>query len=278
MLNTVADFPITVHGTSGEDTIRFGGVADVLAFDGNDTIIFDGPSAGRTIDGGPGQDTLVYNTRTGLTFDLEQGAVWYTEYVGTGVWIPGVGSPVYEVRVEDSFSAVEKVLGGYNGDTMIAASDGSWMSGRGGRDTMLGGDGNDRIFAGDDADVIVDGGGIDRMSGGAGADRFFLVADGSNDRIVDFDPEEDRLELAAWGADGIDDLDVRFVRNRTIVTFEDERLVLNGHVTLTADNAGFETFLPGPTGGLASVPVPLPVPLPGDVATDSGADDWTGVL
>ena len=72
------------------------------------------------------------------------------------------------------------------------------LAGTGGRDILWGGDGNDTLSGGGGRDLIADGGGADLLSGGAGADIFVLSGDGVSDRIIDFNPAEDRLDLSGW--------------------------------------------------------------------------------
>ncbi len=57
------------------------------------------------------------------------------------------------------------------------------------RDTLRGMAGNDRI---------VDGAGLDMIHGGAGADVFVFVRDGSYDRVADYQPGLDRIDLTAF--------------------------------------------------------------------------------
>lgn len=68
-----------------------------------------------------------------------------------------------------------------------------------GDDLIDGGGGNDTLAGGDGADIILDGKGQDVMTGGAGADVFVLSADRQLDRITDFEPGLDRIDLSAWG-------------------------------------------------------------------------------
>ncbi len=79
------------------------------------------------------------------------------------------------------------------------------MSGRAQRDIMEGGAGNDLIWGGAGRDILVggagddrilDGRGRDRMTGGEGADVFVLSPDGMRDRILDFQPGIDRIDLS----------------------------------------------------------------------------------
>jgi Ca2+-binding RTX toxin-like protein len=48
-------------------------------------------------------------------------------------------------------------------------------------------------------DILVDGAGKDQLTGGAGADIFVMLPDGAVDRIMDFTPGQDRIDLSAWG-------------------------------------------------------------------------------
>lgn len=68
-----------------------------------------------------------------------------------------------------------------------------------GRDQIAGGAGNDTLLGGGGDDVLIDGAGRDVLRGGAGADVFVLVEDGRADRIADFEPGVDRLDLSAMG-------------------------------------------------------------------------------
>lgn len=70
------------------------------------------------------------------------------------------------------------------------------LSGGAADELILGGAGADRLSGGGGADILVDGAGRDTLTGGAGADLFVLIADGDSDRIEDFDPLQDRLDLS----------------------------------------------------------------------------------
>ena len=65
-------------------------------------------------------------------------------------------------------------------------------------DLLDGGAGNDILLGRGGADILMDGRGEDRLWGGSGADTFVLAADGTADRILDFERGKDRLDLSDW--------------------------------------------------------------------------------
>lgn len=92
--------------------------------------------------------------------------------------------------------------------TLELADVGSRISGSDGADNLsgnaldnliVGGAGNDRLsgLAGDD--ILIAGTGSDVLTGGGGADVFVFRADGVRDRITDYQPGVDRIDLSDWG-------------------------------------------------------------------------------
>ncbi|QFU07889.1 Bifunctional hemolysin/adenylate cyclase precursor [Rhodobacteraceae bacterium THAF1] len=97
-------------------------------------------------------------------------------------------------------------------------------------DLLFGGDGSDSLVGNGGADVLVDGAGVDTMRGGAGSDLFVLDADGEIDRIYDFNTEEDRLDLSAWGMlYSVDQLTIKGRSNGALIYFGDEILHIVSH-------------------------------------------------
>lgn len=97
-------------------------------------------------------------------------------------------------------------------------------------DLLVGRVGDDRLSGGAGADILLDGAGQDVLTGGAGADTFVLAADGALDRITDFDPAMDALDLSGWALLRSDDqLDIATTATGAEVRFGDEVLILATH-------------------------------------------------
>ena len=78
------------------------------------------------------------------------------------------------------------------------------MLGRGGHDLLRGGAGSDLLEGGRGADTLVGGAGDDLLVGGQGADRFVMTQGSGADRILNFTPGQDVIEVI--GAETMDDL------------------------------------------------------------------------
>ena len=119
-------------------------------------------------------------------------------------------------------SATSLPLLGSDGDDSLVGTEAD--------DLLVGRVGDDRLSGGAGADILLDGAGQDVLTGGAGADTFVLVADGALDRITDFDPAMDALDLSGWALLRSDDqLDVTTTLTGAEVRFGDEVLILATH-------------------------------------------------
>ena len=85
-----------------------------------------------------------------------------------------------------------------NGARMIGAGLADTLVGTTGADLISGSAGDDRLYGGAGNDILLDGTGLDVLVGGAGADSFVLSVDAQTDRILDFDPSQDSIDLSAW--------------------------------------------------------------------------------
>ncbi len=85
-----------------------------------------------------------------------------------------------------------------NGARLTGTGGADTLTGSAGADLLNGGAGDDRLSGGAGNDILLDGAGVDVLAGGAGADSFVLSVDGQADRIIDFDPTQDKIDLSAW--------------------------------------------------------------------------------
>ncbi len=180
----------TVDGRGGDDEIRTGDGTDMLmGGEGNDTL--DGGAGADTIEAGSGADKILGG---------------------------GGGDQIWGHAGDDMIDAgegIDFVYAGDGNDTLLGQSGDDFLqgelgndllSGDGGNDWLHGGDGNDTLNGGSGDDRLHGNGGADMLTGGAGADRFIfkLASDSTNtqsDRIMDFKPGEDRIDLSGIDAD-----------------------------------------------------------------------------
>jgi Ca2+-binding RTX toxin-like protein len=101
-----------------------------------------------------------------------------------------IPNPVYE-----GTARADRLRGCADDETFRGLAGDDVLIGQKGNDQLLGGAGNDRLF-GDNGDDRLDGGrGVDVVRGGRGRDTFALLGNSNADRILDFQPGLDRLDL-----------------------------------------------------------------------------------
>jgi Ca2+-binding RTX toxin-like protein len=164
-----------------------------------------GGSANRiyeTVWDGGGVDTYdLSNYTTNLTINLNPGAssVFSTTqlaYLGNGHYASG---NVYNAYLYngDARSYIDNATGGSGNDTITGNAAANVLKGGAGNDTLSGGGGND---------TLIGGPGVDILTGGDGADTFVYAAGdssaavGQHDRITDFTPGVDHIDLSSMDA------------------------------------------------------------------------------
>ena len=89
------------------------------------------------------------------------------------------------------------IAGGTGDDPLVGTAAADWIFGHDGNDSLSGLLGDDALSGGDGDDRLNGGQGSDLLSGGLGADTFVWSAgDSGIDRITDFTPGEDTLDLS----------------------------------------------------------------------------------
>ena len=148
----------------------------VLLVDAKGNIVADNDDSGED----PGSDQ---RTDSQLSFSVLQGGT-YTVVVGSyhrGFAYEVPDGATYELNVSVATEPLPPPVG-------VA-----------GDDVLNGGGGDDFIYGGGGNDLLIGGEGSDRLKGGSGSDTFrFDAAPGDTniDTILDFNPGQDRIELA----------------------------------------------------------------------------------
>ncbi|WP_371060850.1 hypothetical protein [Rhodosalinus sp. 5P4] len=169
-----------------------------------------------------------------------------------------------------------------DGLTLRADPVGAPLAGGDGDDLLAGGSGDDRLSGGAGRDILMDGPGDDTLLGGPGADVFVMAWDDAPDRIEDYDPAEDRIDLSAWPMfRDASQLSVTSVAGGSEIRFRAETLTVATRDGRALDDAAVAALTP--TGGSRFLPAwfgpppenpPPPEPdAPGISFTGTAADD-----
>ena len=227
----------TLYGGDGNDTIYGGaGNDDLIGLGGADIFKFANGHGNDTIhDFEPGQDTIDLsgldlagtgkvltwadlnqrittvtdpddpNTVTGVQIDL-------TEWGGGTITLEGVtsvtgltrGTFVLPGRITEDQTITGTVddddfRGGSGNDTITGGEGFDTLKGGSGDDTLKGGSGDDTLKGGSGNDTLEGGSGNDTLKGGLGADTFVFTEGHGDDQVLDFDPENDIIDLSGFG-------------------------------------------------------------------------------
>lgn len=175
----------TVSGNAAHNRLTGGDGADNLnGRAGNDTLL--GGAGNDTLTGSTGSDLLVGGTGMDKFFGGDQADT--VSYEGnSGSLIVDLATPSLNLgeAARDTFSSIESIIAGENGDSLFGNAVGNRLMGMGGNDQIFGRAGNDRL----------DGGaGDDALRGGTGYDTF-IFASGA-DTVQDFTDNVDTISLA----------------------------------------------------------------------------------
>ncbi|NJO44042.1 MAG: calcium-binding protein [Cyanobacteria bacterium CRU_2_1] len=194
---TTPGTPITILGSPADDIIRVTaepGLSTPISIDGgigNDSL--EGGAAADTLLGGVGDDTLI----GGAGNDTLSGGVGNDRLFGGD----GDDTLTGDEGNDRLFGEAgdDLLRGGAGNDTLEGGAGNDTLLGQSGNDTLIGGDGNDSLDGGAGNDILRPGAGRDTLRGGAGRDRFRFDSGstrGGLDRIADFKPGEDRIEIS----------------------------------------------------------------------------------
>ena len=113
-------------------------------------------------------------------------------------------------------------------------------------DTLNGGNSSDVIRGFGKADILVDGPGSDILRGGGGADTFCFVEDGAPDRIEDFNPQIDVIDLSLFaGINSLNDINIISLPEQIVIEVNQEIIILenSGPTILSLSDFGAEQFI-----------------------------------
>lgn len=188
-----------LFGGDGNDTI-FGNTATDIIFGGvgNDSV--SGGEGADQIDGGAGNDTLF--GRTGA--DVISGGDGNDSIIGSeGADLLNGGAGNDTMFGSSAFDTLfgndgdDFLFGNFGSDLLSGGNGNDELTGGSGDDTLRGGDGADTIFGNQGRDSIEGGAGNDVLRGGTLADRFVFTPGFGNDRIEDFEDNQDSLRIAS---------------------------------------------------------------------------------
>lgn len=168
----------TLYGLAGDDTLDGDGGHDVLI----------GGTGADSMPGGTGNDRYVVDHAGDLVVEAAGGGLdQVLAYVDVTL--------AEQVESLALLGAAVAGTGNALGNTLAGNALANLLRGLGGNDTLAGGDG---------ADTLEGGAGNDLLTGGTGGDRFRLGApDGSFDRVQDFVPGSDLIEVRAADYGGL---------------------------------------------------------------------------
>jgi Ca2+-binding RTX toxin-like protein len=172
--------PLTLTGTGGNDVLDGGTLNDTLiGLAGNDTL--NGAGGDDTLNGGDGADRLDGGSGSDTVTYADWGMGRVAVNLNDGV-ADLANSPL------DTLISIENAVGTAFGDVFVGSA------------------GANRLDGGAGADWLFGYLGVDTLTGGSGADLFYFgtgdssPSAGSRDRITDFTPGEDLLDLTGMDA------------------------------------------------------------------------------
>jgi hypothetical protein len=150
--------------------------------------------------GSPGHDAVL--TASGVWASVEMRAIGVGVETAPGPG-PYSGGTIYHVWFGDAPDGrAPRIVGTGGDDRARGTAFADRIAGRDGDDALIGGGGADRLDGGPGRDRLVGGPGRDTLAGGPGADTFVFAAaaHAGRDRIRDFAPGTDRIDLSAIDA------------------------------------------------------------------------------
>jgi Ca2+-binding RTX toxin-like protein len=194
---------------------------DIFAGLGRDILDLTDSTVSGVISGGYGNDTYIVNS-TGLNLhELQRGG--HDKVVSSVSYVLGDNIEILRLSGTDPINGVgnqaaNKIFGNDAANALAGGAGNDRLRGLGGNDRLTGGAGNDYLY------------------GGAGSDTFVFATHGGHDKIKDFEPRVDHVDLTKFHAitDFHDMVDhhVKVTGNNLIIHADGDRLTLL-HTTMS---------------------------------------------
>ena len=210
----------TLHGMDGNDLLMGGDDRDYL-YGGSGNDVLQGGEGNDLLDGGYGNDTLDGGSGADSMSGGYGDDIYYVDNVNDTVtegWFEGTDT-IYSSVSYTAPTNVENLtltgsnnifgIGNYGNNTLTGNSGHNRLSGEDGNDTLYGMSGDDTLSGGNGYDYLNGGDGDDYIAGGLGSDTIVTgtgrdtvaftasdIRDGSTDRLTDFNPYMDKLDLS----------------------------------------------------------------------------------
>lgn len=193
----------SLSGGAGDD-ILYGGYGNdsLIAADGNDQLYgeqdndyLEGNNGNDTLDGGLGADTLIGGVGNDSYFVDNSGDVISDNGLSSDIDVVNIAvlkSYTLPIGIETGAVASGTQTANITGNTSN-----NTLTGNDGKNTLNGSTGRDSLFGGAGDDVLMGGTGNDQLEGDGGKDVFkFNTALKANvDKIIDFSPIDDTIQL-----------------------------------------------------------------------------------
>jgi Ca2+-binding RTX toxin-like protein len=168
----------------GTSTETLSSIENLIGSKGDNTLI--GDVGNNRLDGHDGDDNL----QGGAGDDTLSGGI------GTDTLDGGDGIDTLSVAYSSANWAIDLSANNAGGETALNFEN---VEGSQGDDTITGDDGANRLDGRQGIDILNGGLGDDTLIGGSGSDTFAFGSNWGNDIITDFDPTNEKIDIAAAG-------------------------------------------------------------------------------
>jgi Ca2+-binding RTX toxin-like protein len=194
-----------LFGDDGDDRL-FGGAGSDQLFGGAGNDLLDGGAGLDAMIGGAGNDVYVVDTPGDLVIEKAGGG---TDRVESATISLSLAAYAHVENATLTGARLLNLTGTGEANVLTGNSAANRIRGDGGNDLLFGGAGPDSLFGGAGRDTLRGGTGTDLLTGGTEADDFVFASaaeagrGSARDRITDFEPGVDDIDLRGFMAGGV---------------------------------------------------------------------------